>query len=252
VRLVPFTTLMTRVRKRADIENAQDRFPDAEIIDELNEAIAELWDEVLRARGKPFYRLSTTLTGTGTATTFPLPAAFYQLVGVETVAPGGIVGYPLEEFTEVEHASLASSGALQMVGSIPYKYAARYGTGGGYVNTSGLSPGVDFLEILPTPSAGTVFTVYYVPNAPQFTGASGDQFDGFGGWEEYAVLEAAMRLCEKDADTEKAQTLGAKKEALRARIASMAPKRDRTSPSKVSDVRGARSIAFTRSTRWPR
>ncbi len=251
MRLVAVTDLMTRVRRRADIENAQDRFPDSEVLSELNEGIAELWDEVLRARGKPFYRITIPMTATGGTPLFQLPGNFYQLVGVETTAPGTLVGYPLEEFQEADHASLLSMSAQGWAGRVPYRYASRFGYGGGYAG-SPQAPGVDYLEILPTPQASTIFNVHYVPTSPMFTGVAGEMFDGFGGWEEFAVLEAAMRLSEKDADAEKAATLGAKKDALRSRIQGMAPKRDRTAPSKVSDTYSARTRAFGRGARWPR
>lgn len=223
MRAVTITELITRIRRRSDTENALDRFPDSEVTDELNEGVAALYDEILRARGQPYYRKSFAVTTDGVATLYDLPTDLYQLVSVETIYQG--FGYQLDAFTEREHAPLIAPTFMNC--GYGYTYQMRGGTAG--------NP--EQIELLPLPVANLPVTVWYVPVAPYLDSVTVTTFDGFGGWEEFAVLYAAVKLMEKDKDLEKVQSLSSALEGVRARIQAMQPKRDRVNPSTVTDVR---------------
>ena len=53
------------------------------------------------------------------------------------------------------------------------------------------------INFLPTPTAGYNVTVNYVPTAPVLSNPS-DYINSINGWEEYIVLDAAIRCLMKD------------------------------------------------------
>lgn len=80
---------------------------------------------------------------------------------------------------------------------------------------------------------GIVINVLYVPTPPRLV-ADSDTFDGFGGWEEFAIVDAAMKCLEKR--DEDASPLMARKLRMEQRIEAMAPNRDAFMPGRRQDV----------------
>jgi hypothetical protein len=83
---------------------------------------------------------------------------------------------------------------------------------------------------------GMIINIKYVPNPSRLV-ADSDTFDGFGGWEEYVILDAAMKCLEKR--DEDASPLAARKLKMEQRIEAMAPNRDAFMPSRRQDVKRA-------------
>lgn len=80
---------------------------------------------------------------------------------------------------------------------------------------------------------GIVINVLYVP-APARLAADADTFDGYGGWEEYVVVDAAMKCLEKEESD--ISPLMARKLKMEQRIEAMAPNRDAFMPGRRQDV----------------
>jgi hypothetical protein len=75
----------------------------------------------------------------------------------------------------------------------------------------------------------------YVPVATVLVGDA-DTFDGVSGWEEYVVLDAAIKSLIKDDGFEKVGVLEGRKAAIAQRIAGLALERDSGQGGHVSDV----------------
>ena len=85
----------------------------------------------------------------------------------------------------------------------------------------------------PYNSSGQSFTVQYVPSCPLLVYDT-DTFDGVNGWEEYIVVDVAIKALTKEESS--TQELEAAKMALLKRIESSAPNRDAGMSGRVTDI----------------
>ncbi len=211
------TQLLDDVRKRADIESETDRFPDAELTRYVNQGITELYDLLVAARGRQYYRKSPphSITTTGNTSRYALNSDFYRLISLRVAGPGGIRLVP---FLPEDEPMLREPG---FIGSKPTHYE--------------LQPG--YIELLPLHAGGWTVVVDYIPVATQLS-AGADTFDGINGWEEYVVDYAASCVATKDQENELLAGLAAAMGMLKARIQALAPGRDSFRAERVKDVRG--------------
>jgi len=97
-RTVPVTTLIARVRRRADIENELDRFADAELVDEINASLASLHLILVACRGADYFEkkclVYTTTVAVGTAPPEIIVGGFAEHEGSVVVIRGNITGAP--------------------------------------------------------------------------------------------------------------------------------------------------------------
>jgi len=90
------------------------------------------------------------------------------------------------------------------------------------------------IRFTPTPTGGHDLTIWYIPHAPELT-ADTHVWNGFNGWEEYAIVDAAIKCLEKEeSDT---GALEMRKQRLIMRIQSLASARDQGFPETVTDAR---------------
>lgn len=220
-RSVSLTTLLTRVRQRADIENATARFTDAEITDHINEAIAEFYDVVRASWGEDYFRSSFPITTVSGQLVYSLPADFLSLISVDVML-GSLAVASGRPFMENERNWLRSfPTALWIVGDrFYYRLAASNIT-------------------LQTAPSGYSISLNYIPTPPKLA-TGGDTVDGIAGWEEYVVLDAAIKCMLKDQDMEMVAALEQRKAGIKARIDTMATERDAGQTSRVQDVVGER------------
>lgn len=217
-RSVPLSTLITRVRRRADIESATARFPDAEITDNLNESITELYDIIRMSWGDGYFRSSYVFTTSTAVDTYALPSDFLDLVSVDVqVSASDVVS--ARRFMESERNAAKSP----LVGWL-YGQPVFYQLQGNNI------------KFIPQPSAAYLVTINYVPTPTKLVGSS-DTIDGVAGWEEYAVLDAAIKCLIKDESFEHIAILENRKAVIKGRIDALAPQRD-GQPERVQDVVG--------------
>jgi hypothetical protein len=207
----------------ADAEGDELRHPRADVQRWVNKGLNELYDVLVEARGRDYYRASATIALVSGTVDYSLPADFYKLIGVRRPNGGALVAYDPAQDAELRDGAL-------ILGSSPLYYQLR-GT---------------VISFLPTPGDGEILLDY----VPAFVDLADEAatFDGVSGWEDYASLFAARRMAMKDESFELAGTLGGDLAKLAERIGKLAPKRDAGSPRRVKDVRSQTRHAALR--RW--
>ncbi len=214
-RTVTLATLRTRVRQRADMEGSS-FVSDSEVNDCINESIAELHEELNAAYGGDYYlgkETSSTVAGTYV---YSLPATFYKLRAVELTLGSEV--YMLKPMNLQDRENYSTGNQSWSAEALP-----RYHLVG------------SSLYFSPTPSAVHSFTVWFTP-APQTLGSDGATLDGVAGWEEYVVVDAAIKcLLKEESDV---SALMARKQQLQERIRNMAEARDAGEPHRVRDTAG--------------
>jgi len=216
-----FSTLMTQVRQRADMENSA-FVSDTEIRVWLNAALAELHDIMILCF-EDYYVNTTTysLPGTNPGT---LPTDFYKALGVDFETGG--VTYSVKRYSFAER-NMYNSNAGIVNGNIA---ALRYNVRD------------DKIHFIPeTPPSGTV-TLHYIPECQQFRTGGEDDAANINsknksvaiGYQEYLVVSAAIKcLMKEESDV---RMLLAEKANIQKRIENAAPRKDAGQAHKIIDV----------------
>lgn len=201
---------------RADLVGATDRHPRATVLRYVNQGCTELYDLLVEARGRAYYRATpSTITTAANTTRYALPAAFYRLISVRVSGRGG---YCLDTFDPQDEPMLRDP-------SVTAEKPTRYELQPGYV------------ELLPLHRGSQSIIVDYVPVFTDLADGSGT-FDGINGWEQYVVEFAAREMLLKDGEKSDANDCTQKMQALAMRIGKLAPKRDAFRAERVKNVRG--------------
>ncbi len=202
---------------RADLVGATTRHPRTTVLRYINQGCTELYDLLVAARGRAYFRATPTTITTAAATSrYALPAAFYRLISLRVSGSGG---YCLEPFSPQDEPMLREPG---ITSDKPTHYE--------------LQPG--YVELLPLHRASLSVICDYVPVFTDLTDSSGSTFDGINGWEQYPVCFAAREMLIKDGETGEAQAQTQAMGMLAQRIAGLAPKRDAFRAERVKNVRG--------------
>lgn len=202
---VTLLELRDRLKTKADLKNSG-YFEDEELDQFINDVARDLYDKLV-AVNEDYFTEETTLTVDGSASQFTLPTDFYKLVSLHMNFNGEYV--QLHKYIARERYSAQANGLLP-------KYRLKKNS-------------VVFNSV---PSAQSM-PLAYVPALPALVDDT-DTFDGINGWDDYIVVKAAI-TCLGIQETE---TTALEKELLplTARIESMAPNRDHSTPERVSDV----------------
>ncbi len=127
---------------RADLVGATDRHPRVSVLRYANQGCAELYDLLVEARGRAYYRATpSTIVTTAATSRYALPPSFYRLISIRV---GGAGGYTLEPFSPQDEPILREPGQSA---AKPTHYE--------------IQPG--YVELLPLHSAGVSVVVDYVP-----------------------------------------------------------------------------------------
>lgn len=217
-RTVPLSTLRSRWRQRANLEGATSFIPagTGEEDDMINESVAELYDVLRCCYGQDYYVKTFAITTTAVTDTYALPTDFLSLLGVD-VAFGQNIILTARPFMWNERNRYKWYPGW--VYSQPVFYRLQAGS----------------IKFIPAPQGGYAITLWYVPTPTPLVAPS-DTFDGIAGWEEYVVLDVAIKALTKDGDLETAGALLGQKAAMRARIEAAAGARDVGAPERVQDV----------------
>lgn len=208
-----------RVRQRCNVENQVKSAPDQEVDDLINEGIAELYDILRSVSQDDYYLSSQTFNTIPNQSDYTLPPDFLTGRGVDVVFGQNIV-----------------------ITARPYMWSERnrYKWYPGWIYSQpvfyrfiGFQGGI--IRFVPTPSGSYSITLNYVPAAPKLA-QQDDFFDGISGYEEYAILDAAIKLLLKWEQIEVADAYESRKEKIRKRIQAMAANRDMENPPRIQDV----------------
>lgn len=221
--LVSLATLSERTLQRSNLEGNSAFIKPYELTDLINGSIAEWVDEVRSTTWNGTYsRQPYRLTTVSGRQTYPLPQDFLTLLSVDIAISGGTV-----------------------VGARPYQEEERnafrnFPITGGWSSTAPVFyqiQGTD-LSFIPLPTAAYSVTVNYVPTAPVLADPD-DTIDSINGWEEFIVLDAAIKCLIKAGEAETIPILSQRLEQQRHRIRSLAPRRDQMSAERVHVIQNA-------------
>lgn len=216
--------LETLVRQRADLENSTFATT-AEIENYLNDSIDELRDILITAYGHEYFLAEYThgtVSGTGD----------YDIPGYGSLT----AEQKLKKLVRCEYWFDESNGSTLRFAMRPWDmgdavhdyetrswrtYRPRYRL----INNS--------VRVLPIPDDVYYMGLLYIPQLTRYS--TGDTVDVWG-WEEYVVVDAAIKcLTKEESDT---SALQAAKAALYQRIVDTGAHRDAGNPSVITDVYG--------------
>lgn len=204
--------LVADVRKRADIENVTDRFPDAEIEEYINQSIARLYMMLDRCDNTYYVTTQSINTVAGTKT-YALAAGFTSIKKVSATV-GGSKKLPVRKY------NIHEDDWLELVGVWSSDLVVKYRLRGSDISFS------------PTPAGVYTVTIEYLTAPVRLSGAT--PFDGIAGFEEWVVLDAAIKVRRKQARD--ASDLMMDKSEVEQWIQSTAPGRDQNEPECVADT----------------
>ncbi len=209
--------LVADVRKRVNLEHSE-LVDDEEILEYLNQELAELKSHLRRNEGQPHDRSTRAISVVAGTSLYNLPDDFWEILGVDATIGG--LKRPLDPYMEREHAGLSNSQLLGTLSGPMYRLASR-----------------TQIEFLPARFTFTA-TLKYVAGAVRLElGHIPEQsVDGFNGYEMAAVYGACASLREKeDADP---GFFESRKMRLYQLIDANAGQRDAGAPERVTDVTG--------------
>lgn len=220
---ITLAQLRELARQRADqeyvagVSEANKFVTDSELNGYINRSIEELYDLIISCYGNDYYADQYPITLTADEDTYALPTAFYQLLGVDLVITSD-QRYSLKPFMFQERNDFRNYPANTYQGPA-YRYHLRGNN----------------IVFQPTPTAGNNAVIWYIPLAVVLTSDS-DTMQGFNGWEEYVIIDAAIKMAIKQEDD--ITNLKQAKNDMIVRIKTMADNRDSGFPQRVQDVDG--------------
>lgn len=208
--MTTLSELRTRARQRSDMENST-FVSDSELNGYLNSSISELYDLLVATNGEYYLSSSTSTISNGTST-ITLPTDFLKLKGVDFYTGGRWVEIDSFNFNERNLDTVNFS-----ICGVEVRYMVQGAN----------------LRLIPESNAGGQYRIWYTPK-PSTLSLDADSFDGINGWEEYVVVDAAIKMLLKEESSVTA--LMEIKQALKKRIESSATKRDSARPKTITNV----------------
>lgn len=210
---VTLATFRQRARERADMVNSK-FITDAELNTYINGSLTELYDLLLSSRGENYYIDVYSFTTSSSTDTYPLPNNFYKLMGVDYVT-STTQAITLKAFRWQERNRFREPFYNQRIYNLMYQIRNNN------------------LVFIPTPNGNQQIKVWYIPRTQELT-LDTDTFDGINGFEEYVVVDAAIKMRVKEESSVDELLLA--KQKLEERIRSMSSGRDSTEPARVVDT----------------
>lgn len=235
---VVLSDLVTRVRRKANMENTT-FCTDAEIQEYLEQYFGELYDMIIEGDGGHHYIVTSldqsTVAGTETyqITNGQDPDPIYKVLGVDVKWNN--------EWRKVEQLHPAHWNDLEDSVGWTHWTDVRYHwltllTAAAPNVFDDPAPG-RIVRFHPTPQAVHTFRVRYLPYPNDFSsGASTDAFQGFSGWDKYAVLGAAADCADKEESFDLADRLRAQMQQQAERILWHSKTMNEDGQNRVRDV----------------
>lgn len=215
-RTVTLSSLRSQVRQRADMVNST-FVSDAEVNQYINNSVAELYDILIQKFGNEYNITSSNITTVAGTDTYNLPSDFYKLVGVDLLVSG------------TDYVSL-----------LPFMFIERNRWNGTTARTAFGVSGLRYhligstVRFVPMPDAAQTIKLWYIPYISEL-GNDAATLDGVNGYEEYVIIDAAIKCLQKEESD--VTVLALQKQAMLQRIESAAENRDAGMGDRVSDVR---------------
>ena len=220
--LVSLGTLMERVLQRCNLEGRSAFIKPPELADTINGSIAEWVDEVRGTTwGSTYARSKRTFPTESGRQTYPLPFDFLTALSVDVLIASGAQPICARAYQEEERNAYVGLSLAYGPTVVPV-YQIQ---------------GSD-IALLPVPLGAYTVTLNYVPGAPKLEDAE-DTIDSINGWEEFIVLDAAIKCLLKSGEHERIPFLSQRLEQQRQRIRALAPRRDQQTAERVHVVQNA-------------
>lgn len=221
---------------RADMLNSEFLTTDEWNIN-INKSAFELFDILTTKYGEDFFVASPYTISTTGAKNYALPdgsAAFavggvtppavYKMIGVDCgVAVGNNAWVTLPRYNWIDRNR--------------FVYPQLQANALGVFNLSYRQMG-NQLYFIPNPSAGQYIQIWYVPIMTMLLQDTDMLGFSISGWDEYVVIDAAIKALTKEESFDQAMALKSDKAAILDRIEVTAANRDTSMPNTVSDTRG--------------
>lgn len=220
--LVTLQELKIRARQASDMENSS-FISDDELTTYLNQSLQKLYDLIVMAYGQEYYYAYKDIKITNSVQTYPLPDDFYKLIGVDLVLTSN------------------PSPTSNRITLKPFMFKERNRYKNYYITTESIDGSLRLkyrlsgnnIVLEPAPTGNYSITVHYIPVLEKLE-VDSDEFDGIQGWEEYAVLDTAIKMMRKEeGDT---TNLRLDRADIEEKLISMARDRDAGSSERISDV----------------
>jgi hypothetical protein len=207
-------SLRDQARLRADMQNSK-FVSDAEFNQYISDSYAELYD-LLVSKFEDYYTADPLVFHVDSGNTYDLPVDFYKLKGLDRALSDSNDWYTLRPFTFEDRNARRS--ATRFRGLYP---AIRYRIFGNKILFS------------PDDQAAGNYRMWYIPRYTPLVNDT-DTVEDVIGWEVYIVVDAAMKALQKEESD--ISVIMAMKQALIARIDTMAANRDVGEPDRVTDI----------------
>lgn len=210
-RTVTLSELRTQARQRADMVGSN-FVSDSELNGYINASIAELYDLLVLNYGEEYFTSPTAHTFSTSSGTdmYDLPATFYKLSGIDVLV--GSRWVPIKKYQFKERNRGQDGSRVR---------DARYRLHGSKV------------RFTPEPTGTHSVRMWYIP-APTKLSLDADTFDGISGWEEYVVVDAAMKMLSKEESD--VSVLSKEKDRLTVRIQMASANRDVAEAECITDI----------------
>lgn len=205
--------LRADVRERADMVGSS--FVTDPTVDEfINQSLAALYDMLAGAFGDEYFNTFTTLTTTAGVDSVTLPSDFYKLTGLFWRLSSS-ERVPLLKYTPAQAELSAYTFGWSSGNDVFYRLAG------------------DNVRFVPEPTGVHTLDLHYI-YAPARLVDDGDTWDGYGGWEEWAIWDATIKcLVKEESDTSAAER---ERTRVEARIEAAAD-RDHAEPPRIQRKR---------------
>lgn len=223
---VSLATLSRRALQRVNLEGvrATQFIKEPELTELVNGSIAKWVDEVRGTTWNGTYNRSTQSISTADGiSAYPLEDDFLSLISVDITIAGGSPVISARPFQEEER-------------NVFRNYPVMSGWGFGSPIFYQLQ-GTD-IAFIPVPQGVYSVTVNYVPTAPVLVDQD-DTIDSVNGWEEFIVLDVAIKCLLKAGELETIPALEQRFADERGRIRMMAPRRDQQGAERVHVIQNA-------------
>lgn len=219
---ITLSQLRTRAKSRSDMLNST-FVADSEWNDFINASADELYDILIQKFGELWNFQRSNVSTVANTDTVALPVSLYRLLSVERNDSGRWMPLDRVAYSGVTPNELSTGR--------PACYAMA---------------GANVL-LWPVPDAVYSLRFSYVPFRTRLV-VDADALDGVSGWEEYVVVDAAIKALTKEESDVSA--LMNDKASLLNRIESAAERRDEGQPRQVVDVEQQGISEFGRYSTW--
>ena len=214
--IVTLAELKKRVLERADMVNSDfidDTEGNSELVRYIQQSYRALYNIIINAFADFYVEDPVEFTLSPGESTYTLPSDFYRLVGVDFETNGNWQEIKVFNFNERNRTN--NVWRRGFVRSIRYRLMGNK------------------LRFTPTDQADGKYRYWYIKK-PEVPVDDTDTIDGFNGWDEYVVVDAAMKCLDKEESDY--QLLLIEREQLKNDIMSNAGTRDESGVQTVQDV----------------